>query len=68
MTAWLRRNWRKPHADHPDFWFAMTVARVVNEPETLAEIGYPAPWDPEKFVRAIKHRLAAGLRAYNPRL
>src|SRR5271167_851059 len=53
VTIWIREHWREPHATDPHLWFAMTVARLVNWPESLAEIGYPVPWKPEKFVRAM---------------
>src|SRR5215813_2551463 len=45
VTIWIRENWREPHADDPDLWFAMAVARLVNWPDSLAALGYPVPWD-----------------------
>ena len=33
VTKWIAANWRKPHADDPDLWFAMVVARLVNWPD-----------------------------------
>jgi len=44
VSRWLAANWRTPHADDRDLWFAMCVARLVNWPPTLAELGYAAPW------------------------
>ena len=44
VTRWIAERWRNPHADDPDLWFAMAVARFVNWPDALAEIGYPVPW------------------------
>ena len=26
-TVCIRENWREPHADNPDLWFAMSLAR-----------------------------------------
>ena len=37
VTKWIRDNWRRPHCDDPDLWFAMVVARLVNWPDTMAE-------------------------------
>ena len=40
-TRWIADNWRTPHVDDPDVWFAMVIARFVNWPDTLAALGYP---------------------------
>jgi hypothetical protein len=53
VTIWLKENWRDPHEGDPDMWFAMVVARMVNWPETLAELGYPVPWLPEHFIKTL---------------
>lgn len=55
-TVWLTDNWRTPHADDPDLWFAMVVARLLNRPSTLEELGYPARWKAGRFIRLV-HRL-----------
>jgi hypothetical protein len=57
-TRWIADHWRTPHADDPDLWFAMVVARNVNRIESLTEIGYPVPWDPDHFVEVMTRRLA----------
>ena len=44
VTQWIKQNWRDPNTSDPDVWFAMAVARFVNWPDTLAEVGYPVPW------------------------
>jgi 5-hmdU DNA kinase, helical domain len=58
VTRWIAANWRKPHAADPDLWFALGVARFVNWPDTLAEVGYPVPWDRERFVAVLQARAA----------
>ena len=30
VTRWIAENRRTPHADDPDLWFAMAIARFVN--------------------------------------
>jgi hypothetical protein len=62
VTQWIANNWREPHKCDIDLWFAMVVARKVNYPEALAEIGYPVPWKPENFKKAIGNRIAKGLQ------
>jgi hypothetical protein len=56
VTRWLAKTWREPHAAEPDLFFALAVARFVNEPATLEELGFPVPWDPERFVRVLAGR------------
>lgn len=41
VTVWIRENWRDPFKDHDNLWFAMMIARQINWPDTLAEIGFP---------------------------
>jgi hypothetical protein len=55
-TRWIADNWRAPHADDQDLWFAMSVARFVNWPDTLAALGYPVPWNPEHFLKVLNGR------------
>ena len=52
-TRWISEHWRTPHSDDPDLWLAMVVARLVNKWETLAELGYPVPWDAERFLNTV---------------
>tara|TARA_R110001583_G_scaffold115512_6_gene265998 strand:+ start:296 stop:1123 length:828 start_codon:yes stop_codon:yes gene_type:complete len=59
VTIWLRENWREPYADHPNLPFAMAMARQINWPDTLEEIGFPEQWNPEHvknvmFARQLK--------------
>lgn len=60
VTQWIARHWRTPHADDPDLWFAMAVARFINWPPALDEIGYPLPWNPGSFLSAASERKARG--------
>lgn len=54
VTTWIRENWRDPHNEDPDLWFAMAVARFFNEPATLGVIGWPVPFDPVSNSRMAK--------------
>ena len=53
VTVWIKENWREPHADDPDLFFAMAMARLVNWPDTMAAIGYPVPWACHRFITAL---------------
>jgi hypothetical protein len=66
VTRWIAANWREPFADNPDLWFAMVVARFVNWPATLAEIGFPLPWNREHFLAVMAARAARGDKLYGP--
>ncbi len=60
VTQWIAKNWREPHADDPQLWFAMAVARLINWPETLSAMGYPAGWSAARVLKFTK--LAAARR------
>lgn len=67
MTESLKASlpFREPNKNDPELWFALLVARrAVNWPDTLAELGYPVPWNPEKFKAVIRSRQDAGRKAY----
>lgn len=40
VTRWIAENWRNPHAKHPNLVYAMVMARLINWPETLQDIGF----------------------------
>lgn len=66
VTRWIADNWRSPHAEDPDLWFAMLVARLTNLPSTMAWIGYPIPWEPEKVREFMKDIRTQGRKLFNP--
>src|SRR5208282_6778133 len=59
VTRWIAEHWRDTHYDSPEVWFAMTVARLVNWPDTLEELGYPVPFDPMHFIEVLERRKQA---------
>jgi hypothetical protein len=65
VTIWIHDNWLTPHQGDPDLWFAMTVARFVNWPDTLQELGYSVPWNPKKFLQVLQARTAAKQKVYS---
>lgn len=64
VTRWIAQNWRTPHADHPDLWFAMVVARFINWPGTLDDVGYPVPWNPTAFCGVMERRVRRKEKVY----
>ncbi len=59
VTVWIRENWREPYADNENLWIAMCLARQVNWPDTLAEIGFPEEtYDADAIQTALETRQA----------
>ena len=64
VTIWIRENWREPYADHPNLPFAMAVARQINWPDTLEEIGFPEEWRPQHVKNIMEDRMANKQKVY----
>jgi len=64
VTRWITIHWRDPHHDDSDLWFAMTVARCINEPDALAELGYPAPFNAERVRSVLAARQLRGDKVF----
>jgi alpha-glutamyl/putrescinyl thymine pyrophosphorylase clade 1 len=63
-TKWIAEHWRTPHVEDPDLVLAMVLARLVNKIETLEKIGYPLPWNPERFLSAMANIERSGGKPY----
>lgn len=64
VTQWIHNNWMFPNDAAPSLPFAMAVARMVNLPETLQDLGYPHEWEPERFMRVLRDRKIAGKKVW----
>ena len=64
VTRWIRDNWRLPYSGHPNMVGAMAMARLVNWPDTLAELGFPEQWNREHFIRVIADRKSRGEKSW----
>lgn len=65
VTKWIHNNWlRSADATPKNIPFAMAVARMVNWPGTLAELGYPSVWDRAHFERVLASRKARGEKVW----
>lgn len=65
VTRWIRENWREPNLHSPHMPIAMAIARLVNLPETLEELGYPIDgWYPEHFINTLAGRKARGEKVW----
>lgn len=64
VTIWIRENWREPYKNHDNLWFAMCVARMINWPDTLEEIGFPETWDPACVLKIMNARKKLGRKVF----
>lgn len=64
VTKWIHENWMMPHRDEDSVAFAIVVARMVNRPETLADMGYPERWSSTHFIKTIMDRKARKLKVW----
>ena len=65
QTIWFAENWRKPHENDEDLWFASLVFRFVNWHETAEELGFPIPFRARRFGQVLKERGEAGKKVYS---
>lgn len=68
VTKWIAANWRNPNRINPMLPFNMAVARLINYPPTLEEIGYSYFWTPEQSGRMrniIKDRQNRGDKCFS---
>lgn len=65
VTVWIRENWREPFDEDKDLWFAMVVARLLNQPGSMEEVGFPIPWAPNNFKKKLHRYSAKDNRVFN---
>lgn len=56
VTCWIAKHWRDKNVDHPNLTLAMVLARMVNWPDSLEQIGFPAVWDPDHVKMILQLR------------
>lgn len=64
VSRWLIDNWYRPFEDHPMLWFSTLLARQINWPDTLEEIGFPETWDPSHVFSVMDRRKKSGEKVY----
>ena len=66
VTRWVADNIRKPLAKHPDLWFALIVARLLNLPASIEAIDeHILPFNPKQFMADLHSRVDYGLKNFN---
>ncbi len=64
VTKWIHRNVVSPHWKSPSLWLNLVVARLVNWPPTLAELGYFDEWSSTRFVDVLRKRASLGEKVW----
>lgn len=64
VTLWINKFWRTPYKHDKDLWFAMVVARLINNPDTLSQLSLPGRWNREQFLKVMARRKAEGLKRF----
>lgn len=64
VSRWIKEHWLNPARDEEHLWFAMTIARFVNWPGSLAEMKLPLPWNPRNFLDAMEDRAERGEKLF----
>lgn len=66
VTKWIAEFWRYPNQNLQDIWFFMLIARLLNNPLSLAAVPAPAKnWSADRFERALKAYRAGGGQVFN---
>lgn len=65
VSQWLLKEWYTPHHGHFNMLVAATLARQLNNPESLAALGFPLQWDPARAEEILNKRAAAGLKNFS---
>jgi hypothetical protein len=60
VSRWLLHNWYEPHYGHKNALLACALARLINLPESLIQVGYPVHWRPERIRKALYRIREAG--------
>lgn len=63
VTKWIRKNWSYPN--DKNIVLAMAMARMVNWPPTLEELGYPFKWDAKQFEWVLFRREQQGHKVWS---
>jgi hypothetical protein len=64
VTRWITDNWLADNTQSPRLAFAAGVARMVNHPDTLQDLGFPHTWDANHFIMTIEARKIAKLKCW----
>lgn len=67
VSQWVLVNWYRPYYGHPSMLLACALARFINLPESLEEIGIKTVlrWDRGRIKRVLRSRRDRGETVFN---
>lgn len=65
VSQWLLHNWYQPYFGHPNMSLAATLARQLNNIDSMGAVGFPAIWQPKKIQEILEERQTRGLKNYS---
>lgn len=65
VSRWLWAHWYKPNKNHPNMLTAVTLARQLNNPDSLEEIGFPTLWEPGRVLDILNKRTSQGKKNFS---
>ena len=65
VSDWLINNWYNPFKEHDNMLVACTLARQLNNTDSLSAVGFPEKWQPEKVEKILYERQKKGLKNYS---
>lgn len=66
VTRWVHEHYLERWRDHRELWFALMVARLFNNPDTLGQIaGSVLPFKPGLMHTKLENRKALGFKVFN---
>jgi hypothetical protein len=68
VSRWLLDEWYLPNKNHTNLPVACALARFINKPETLEQIGFPQKWDnsvKRRIMKIVRKIIQKGKTAYS---
>lgn len=69
-SRWVAKNWRTPASDHPDLFFLMAIAVLVNNPDTMQQLWSKEEvssfaWDANAFIQVLNNIKFRGHKVFS---
>lgn len=66
VSQWLATRWYRPHDNHsPRIQIlAAGMARLINWPPTLRDVGWPTTWRPQRVLQVLRARQYEGQKVF----
>lgn len=65
VSQWLMKQWYKPNYGHSNTLIACALARHINLPSTLSQVGFPEEWNPTQIKEIVRDIQKSNNTAYN---